>query len=145
MNAKYPPRVVVMVAGASADALRQWRARGYLARFGERAGAATCYSRAEVLQIALVKALAGAGFGLCAAFEIVADPPPEIVAALAGQGEALTFWRPCGNADEPAKLVVDAAAIVRAAAARLDAALDEERSRRRPSFGRSLPSAHQHA
>jgi integrase len=72
------------------------------------------------------------------AFEVVRNPTPQVQDALAARGEPLTFWPRRDNPDEGAgdlssavKIVIDAAAIVRAAATRLDAALEVQRSRKR--------------
>jgi hypothetical protein len=131
-----PNSLLPDVVEATIHSVPQWRSEGILT-FGERVGNAWFYSRHEVLAIALAVAMARAGLGLKAAFEAVANPPPAIVAALAGADEAtLTLWprreRSEGSALPYAvKVVIDAAAIVRAAAARLDNALATERSRTR--------------
>lgn len=136
-------RVVADVVASTPELLRSWRAHGFLEGLGERIGAGTFYSRAEVLRMALAVELARAGLGLKDAFDlVVTNPTDEITAALAGQGDPITF-RPTG-AQNPAhlavaiKIVVDAAALVRQAGVRLDASIEAERRHaRRLSFGLS--------
>jgi hypothetical protein len=126
-----------VVEGASVHSVPQWRADGLFDDYGERRGNAWFYSRDEVLAIALAVAMARSGLGLTAAFKAVANPSPGIIAALAGHGDTpLVFWPRRDKGAQGAlsysvKVVVDAAAIVRATAARLDIALANERHRPR--------------
>jgi hypothetical protein len=131
-----PARIVADVAGASVDDLRTWRALGYSHGFGERVGAGTRFSRRETLAIVLAVTMARGGLGLRAAFEMVAEPPPEIIAALAGHGGRLIL-RPQGGLACPVTLTFDLAEIVGSATKRLDAALEAEPHRRRFAFAQA--------
>jgi hypothetical protein len=147
-----PLRVTADISGISVAAMLQRRCLYGADAFGERVGNSIYHCRTETLSTALAEALAAAGMGLRAAYAMVIDPKPQIVAALAGQGEPLTFWPRRDNPDEDTgglssavKIVIDAAAIVRAAAVRLDAALEAERSRhprRRVAFEPSALAGH---
>jgi hypothetical protein len=128
-----PTRTLSAAFGHSVDHHRKWRNLGYMDGLGEKLGTSFYFSRSEALKIELAQS----GMGLRTAFEVVRNPTPEILDALVGRGEPLTFWPRRDHPDEDAdglgsavKIVVDAAAIVRAAAVHLDAALEAQRSRK---------------
>jgi hypothetical protein len=137
-------RVVAAASGYPPDHFRKLRNRGWMDGLGEKVGTTFYFSRDEALKIELAGKLAQSGMGLRTAFEVVRNPTPQVQEALAGRGEPLTFWPRRDNLDESAddlssavKIVIDAAAIVRAATVRLDAALEAQRyrnPRRRLSF-----------
>lgn len=128
-----PSRIAAEVIPASSEDLRNWRTLGYLDGIGERIGAAIHFSDREVLTIAVAAGCARAGLGLAAAFKMIGNPPPEVVAALAGQGGTLMLRprRQQGALASSVRLVIDLAEIVSDAAKRLDVALEADRHRSR--------------
>lgn|GEM_PF-6843799 len=140
----HPGRIVAEAVGAHIDNMRNWTRNGFLDGFGERGGVggAWYYTRGEALAIALAVALARAGLGFSAAFEVVKHPTPDVVAALDGQDAIKLRFCPAQNAgamSSAVNIVVDASAIVKEASKRLDSALEIERRRprRRLAFERA--------
>ncbi len=135
-----PTHVVAYVAAATADDVRN-QCCGPLRDFGERIGRCRCFSRIETLKIALAFSMGRSGLGLTAACAAMANPTPELVAAIDTQDGILTFWPRRGGGENGGlgclvKIVVDAGAVVQNAAKRLDAALKAERRHQRggPAF-----------
>lgn len=142
-----PSRIVADVVVASGEDLRNWRTLGYLDGIGERVGLPIRFSYREVLMVGLGATLARGGLGLADAFKMIANPRPEIVAALAGHGGTLILQprRPQGVLACSVTLTFDLAGIISDVTKRLDIALEAERCRSRGRFAfEPVPAAASH-
>ncbi len=132
----YSPRVTAEAVRCTTDYLRLLHARRFLDGVAKKCGSTWRYPRSGVLNLGLALGMSRGGLGLEAAFAAIANPTPAMIAALAGHGDSLlVFWprrnNGTGTLNMTVKVVVDAPAIVRDVAARLDIAAEAERRRPR--------------